>query len=93
MYGMVNNAIRAFVSESHGKDAWARICDRAGVDRGEFASMLPYDDAVTLGLITQTGEATGMPIETLLREIGRYWVYFAARSPFGPLIAFGGASA
>jgi len=91
MYGMVNNAIRSYVTESHGKDTWANICDRVGVDRGEFAAMLPYDDAVTLALITQAAQTMGLPIDALLREIGRYWVFYAARSSFGPLIAFGGA--
>jgi len=91
MYGMVNNAIRAYTSESHGNAVWAKICNRAGVDCGEFASMLPYDDALSLELVKQTAQTTGLPVETLLREIGRYWVYFAARSSFGPLIAFGGA--
>ena len=92
MYGMVNNAIRSFIRERHGTHAWDRICDELGIDRGEFAAMLPYDDAVTLELIEQGAKTTGMPVEALLREIGRYWVNFAARSSFGPLITFGGAS-
>jgi Haem-NO-binding len=91
MYGMVNNAIRSFVTESNGKDTWATICDRAGVDSDEFAAMLPYDDAVTIELITQSAQAMGIPVDAFLREIGRYWVIFAARSSFGSLIAFGGA--
>jgi guanylate cyclase soluble subunit beta len=90
MYGMVNNAIRAYVSESYGKDAWATICERAGVDHEEFATMLPYDDAVSLNLLDHTSRTIGMPAESLLREIGRYWIHFAARSSFAPLIAFGG---
>jgi len=91
MYGMVNNAIRAFIDKKHGPDAWARICDRVAVDPGEFAALLPYDDALTMKLVTQAAKTTGMSVEALLTEIGRYWVHFAARSSFGPLLAFGGA--
>jgi len=91
MYGMVNNAVRSFVIESHGAQAWARICERAGVDQGEFAAVLPYDDALTLELIAQSSAATGDSVEQLLHKIGRYWVHFAVRSSFGPLVAFGGA--
>jgi hypothetical protein len=88
---MVNNAIRSFVIESHGPAAWATICDRASADRGEFAAMLPYDDALTMRLLEQGAATMGMTTEALLYEIGRYWVHFAARSSFGPLITFGGA--
>jgi hypothetical protein len=91
MYGMVNNAIRSFVIENHGEDTWAQICERAGIDRGKFAAVLPYDDALSLEIIKQSAATIGTSMDQFLREIGRYWVHFAARSSFGPLITFGGA--
>jgi Haem-NO-binding len=91
MYGMVNNAIRSFILENHGSDVWADVCARAGIDRGEFAAVLPYDDAVSLEIVAQSAMVTGRTAEALLHDIGRYWVRFAARSSFGPLISFGGA--
>lgn len=91
MYGMVNNAIRALVVGQHGGELWARVCDEAGVDSAEFAATMPYDDAISLRLIQQSAAATGVSVEVMLHEIGRYWVQFAARSSFGPLIQFGGA--
>jgi len=91
MYGMVNNAIRSFVIEQRGADLWTKVCHRAGIDNGEFAATMPYDDAVSLELIQETAAALGIPVDAVLREIGRYWVQFAARSSFGPLIQFGGA--
>lgn len=90
MYGMVNNAIRSFVVEQHGPELWAEVCDRAGVDHGEFAATMPYDDAVSLQLVEQSSAVTCMTVDALLRAIGRYWVQFALRSSFGPLIHFGG---
>lgn len=92
MYGMVNNAIRAYVRESQGDAAWSVVCERLAADPGEFAAMLPYDDAVTIALVTETARTIGEPFEAVLRDIGRYWVFFAARSSFGPLIAFGGTT-
>jgi hypothetical protein len=91
MYGMVNNAIRLFIIENHGAETWQQVCQGAGIDSGEFAGMLPYDDAVSLDLIAQASARTGLSVEELLRRIGRYWVHFAAHSSFGPLIAFGGS--
>lgn len=90
MYGMVNNAIRSFMIDNHGFETWEKICNEAGVDPGEFATVLPYDDSVSLDLITKSSAVTGASTEKMLRQIGRYWVHFAARSSFGPLIAFGG---
>ena len=90
MYGMVNNAIRSYVTEQHDPQLWARICERAGMDSGEFAATMPYDDAVSLRLLEQSAAAMQLSLDELLRQIGKYWVQFAARSSFGPLIQFGG---
>lgn len=90
MYGMVNNAIRSFILENHGSDVWADVCANAGIDSGEFAAVLPYDDAVSLEIVGQSATTTGRTMEALLHDIGRYWVGFAGRSSFGPLINFGG---
>jgi hypothetical protein len=91
MYGMVNNAIRSFIIENHGIETWEAICINAGIDPGEFVTVFPYEDRLSLELIRHAGAATGESTDALLRRIGRYWVHFAARSSFGPLIAFGGA--
>lgn len=91
MFGMVNNAIRSFILDAHGTDAWAKICASSGIDEQEFASLVPYDDALSLQIIAQASATTGRSVEELLHEMGRYWVRFATRSSFGPLIAFGGA--
>jgi hypothetical protein len=91
MYGMVNNAIRSFIIESHGTETWEAICRNAGIDADEFVAVLPYDDALSLELVRQACAATDQGTDALLHQIGRYWVHFAARSSFGPLIAFGGA--
>lgn len=91
MYGMVNNAIRSFVIENHGAELWSQVCEHAGADHDEFAATMPYDDAVTLQLLQQSAIATRVSLDELLRQTGQYWVQFAARSAFGPLIQFGGA--
>lgn len=91
MYGMVNNAIRSLIIERYGSEAWSEVCREAGIDRGEFAAVLPYDDQVSLDVIAQSANVTGKSVPQLLHDIGRYWVGFAARSAFGPLIRFGGA--
>lgn len=91
MYGMVNNAIRSFIIESHGERKWQLICDNVGVEQAEFAAVLPYDDALSLQLIDHAAAATGKSVEQMMHDIGRYWVHFAARSSFGTLMRFGGA--
>lgn len=90
MYGMVNNSIRSFILENHGPETWETIAENAGIDPGEFGAVLSYDDALTSNIIQQCSSATGIPVDDFLRQIGRYWVHFAASSSFGSLLTFGG---
>lgn len=87
MFGMVNNAFRAYVIETEGHAAWQDIVDRAALRADEFSAMAPYDDAVTLSIIGSMAEQSGRTVDDVLRDVGRYWVTFAKTTSFANLLA------
>jgi hypothetical protein len=74
MYGMVNQAIEAMVTERFGDNAWERVRDRAGVADPVFVTMKQYPDATTYALVGAISEETGTEVPVLLHAFGRYWV-------------------
>ncbi len=90
MYGMVNNAIRDYVRDAHGEAAWQEIAEKAGVDAGEFGSVTPYSDAVTLAIVGESCAVLDIEPEAFLFAIGQRWVRYAAQSSFSALLKFGG---
>lgn len=90
MYGMVNNAFRAYVIENHGEATWHDIVAQAELDVREFGGMTPYDDGVTLAIVGAMVQQSGQSVDELLLRVGRYWVGFAKRTPFANLLAMAG---
>jgi len=86
MYGMVNQALKALLSERFGETTWQEIRAKAQVETDEFAPMATYDDAVTYGLAGAASEVLDTPVDELLRVFGRYWVEFAAKSSYAVLL-------
>lgn len=50
MYGMVNKALESSISDEYGKDVWARVTERAGVDIVFFVEMKTYPDDITYAI-------------------------------------------
>jgi len=93
MYGMVNQAIEAMVTERFGESAWQRVRERAGVADPVFVTMKQYPDATTYALVGAISAETGTDAPTLLRAFGRYWVEYARRGPWGAMMLSAGGNA
>jgi hypothetical protein len=93
MYGMVNQAIEAMVTERFGDNAWERVRDRAGVADPVFVTMKQYPDATTYALVGAISEETGTEVPVLLHAFGRYWVEYARRGPWGAMMLSAGNNA
>ena len=91
MYGMIHNAARELAVAQWGEDAWRRILDRAGLDEIHFIAGDVYSDEVTFGLMGAITEETGVPLETLLFDFGRYWIIYASESAFASVMRTCGA--
>lgn len=83
MYGMVNQAIEAMVTEKFGAPQWELMKARAGVEDPAFVMMKQYPDAVTYALATAVAEHMNMPIADVLHAFGVYWIEFAGKGPWG----------
>ena len=90
MYGMVNQGIAQYVTENLGEPVWLEIVAKAGLDSGEFETMLAYDDDVTYKLVFAASDILGMDTNEILESFGEFWVDFAANTAIGRLLDFGG---
>ena len=93
MYGMVNNALQELANAQLGPDAWPRIVVRAQLPSDIFfLSLDPYPDEVTTQLVGATAVEFGMSVEAFLEAFGRFWIEYAQRTAYGPLLKRAGAS-
>lgn len=92
MYGMVNLALQALITQEHGQATWERIKDKAGVEVAQFTSMAAYDDSITYGLAIAASEVLEAPVPHLLEVFGRFWIRFAMESPYAFLLGEAGSN-
>jgi hypothetical protein len=93
MYGMVNQAVEALVTERFGEDTWRRVQARAGIADPLFVTMKQYPDAVTYQLVGAISAETGASVADLLHAFGVYWVEYAQRGPWGKVMMAAGRDA
>jgi len=86
MYGMVNNALEDLVTQRLGEDAWLRLSEAAGVEDGIFVSLETYPDDITFALVGGAATALGLTVEAFLVDFGRYWIAYAKRTAYRPLL-------
>ena len=90
MYGMVNKAVEQMVCANHGEAVWEAIKTKAQMDVEVFISNEPYDDEITYRLVGAASEILGLPVETVLKAFGRYWVLETAQKGYGALMQSSG---
>jgi len=90
MYGMVHTAARSMVVETMGEAAWQNILAQADLDGEYFISGQNYSDEVTFALIDAVTKASGIETAALLKNFGRYWIGYTAKSPYGTMFRVGG---
>jgi hypothetical protein len=90
MYGMINDAIKSMVVDALGANAWDEIQKRAEAPP-DFEKMGQYDDSLTYRLVGAVSEVSGEKAEVLLESFGHYWIQYASKTAYGPMIRmFGG---
>lgn len=90
MYGMVHTAARSMVVETMGEAAWQNILELADLNGEYFISGQNYSDDVTFALIGAVSRASGIETADLLRNFGRYWIGYTAKSHYGTMFRVGG---
>lgn len=92
MYGLVNAALMQFIIDQCGEPAWQRIAQAAKLDEPHFNNMQSYPDALTYDLAGCASSELGMPLDELLRELGKFWVPFTQDHGYAHLFKVAGPS-
>ena len=88
---MINDAMKSMVIELVGEAAWNSISVKAGVPY-TFAKAVSYDDESTYRLVALISKELDMSATQVLSEFGKYWIKYASKSTFGPLLNLFGAN-
>ncbi len=78
------------VLEGAGKRTWAEIEAATGIGQSELISAKVYEDAVTLNLIECAAGCVGGEVAQFMTDFGQYWIAYAERGSFGPILQFTG---
>ena len=93
MKGIVNKGIQDMLESKYGNEIWAKVKSLAGCDEPFFAVSLDYPDEMTLALLKAASKVTGLPMETLMVEYGKFMVPNTLRRHYSTYIALAGSTA
>jgi len=74
MKGVVNVGIQELVETKFGIEAWNKTKALAKCEEPFFSASEDYPDQMTLDLANAASEVSGLPLETVLVEFGKFWV-------------------
>ena len=74
MKGIINKGIQELVVETFGAEVWEDVKSLAGCDEPFFAISNSYPDQMTVDLVKAASEITGLSVETVLIEYGKFIV-------------------
>jgi len=86
MYGMINRGLQEMVLEYHGETPWKKICEKAGIGDEMFVRMDTYPDSLTFRVVGAASEVLGASVDELMRGFGQFWIRYAAKEGYGPLL-------
>ncbi|MBM4234600.1 MAG: heme NO-binding protein [Gammaproteobacteria bacterium] len=86
MYGMINRGLQEMVLAHHGETVWQSICEKAGAKDTIFVRMDTYPDSLTYNMVGAARAVLGAPVEELMRGFGKFWISYASKEGYGPLL-------
>jgi hypothetical protein len=92
MHGLINSAVQAFVTHTHGRDFWLHVTERAGIGFSDFETMLVYDDGDTHAVLAALAANLDRPLPEILEDIGTFLVSDPSMQAVRRLLRFGGVS-
>ncbi|MBL8558599.1 MAG: heme NO-binding domain-containing protein [Hyphomonadaceae bacterium] len=90
MYGMIHRAARTMCIEVLGEAAWAELAASAGFNESDFLSAQVYPDGRTMALVTAIAAKANLTTDQTLEAFGRFWITFADKSAYGPVMRMNG---
>lgn len=74
MKGVINKGIQELVEAKFGAEAWATIKEMAKCEEPFFSISEDYPDQKILDLANAASEVSGLSLETVLVEFGKFWI-------------------
>jgi len=74
MKGIINKGIQELVEAKFGAEAWDKIKELAKCEEPFFSARENYSDQMTVDLANAASEVSGLPLETVLVEFGKFWI-------------------
>ncbi len=90
MHGLVNRALQAFLIDSYGADAWARVAAASQAPDEGFETMFVYDDDITFRIFSAAADILCRPVEGIQEDLGTYLVSTPRLGAIRRLLRFGG---
>lgn len=93
MYGLINCAIEAMLTERLGAETMGRIKAAAGLeDIDRFLALHQYPDEVTYQLVASGALALGVSSAAVFEMFGEYWIGHVSTRGYGALLKLFGSS-
>lgn len=94
MYGLLNQAVQAYVVSRHGNAMWTCVAEEVCPEDVPFLALELYPDGVTYSLVAALAAATGESASAMLTDIAKFFAgYFATRGYDDLMRATGGSFA
>ncbi|MBD3179747.1 MAG: heme NO-binding protein [Candidatus Latescibacteria bacterium] len=93
MKGIINKGIEELVEETLGQDKWKEIKEKAGCDEPFFSASEDYPDQMTLDLAVAAAEVSGLAIEDVMVEFGKFWISNTGAKAYSAFFNLAGSSA
>ena len=94
MYGLLNQAVQAYVVSRHGDTMWTCVAEEVCPEDVPFLALELYPDGVTFSLVAALAAATGESADAMLADISKFFAgYFATRGYDDLMRATGGSFA
>jgi predicted hydrocarbon binding protein len=72
--GVINKGIQDLVEAKFGADTWEKVKRKAHCDEPFFAASEDYPDEMTLALTQAASDLSGLSLDNVLVEFGKFWV-------------------
>jgi len=92
MKGIINKGIQELVETKFGSTAWEKVKLGAGCEEPFFAIMNDYPDDTTFALVKSASEVSGLPLETVMVEYGKFVVPNTLREQYPSYFKLAGSS-
>ena len=92
MYGLVNQAVQAYVLSQHDEAMWTRIAEVVYLEDDGFLTLELYPDQLTYTLVGALASETGEAAEAVMAAIGKFLTGYVAERGYDDLMRATGGS-